>query len=152
MTQLFSKKEHIDDKYEVLFPIHQTTYGESYRVKNLEDGKLYMLKLYAKNKLKEFHYNEDNVLREAFLHSNLEHNNVVRYIEHKDISISGVDYVYYVVNFISGETLKERVDREGPPSYLTCMNIMEKMGEALTYLHKQQKPIVPTLLVDTLVA
>ena len=142
MTQLFSKKEHIDDKYEVLFPIHQTTYGESYRVKNLDDGKLYMLKLYAKDKLKGFHFNEEDVLREAFLHSNLDHNNVVRYVEHRDISISGSNYVYYVVNFISGETLKERIDREGPPSYLTCMNIMEKIGEALSYLHKQKNPIV----------
>ena len=59
MTQLFSAREHIDGKYEVLFPIHQTTYGESYRVKSLEDGKLYMLKLYAKDKLKGFHFNEE---------------------------------------------------------------------------------------------
>lgn len=142
MTQLFSTKEHIDGKYEVLFPIHQTTYGESYRVKNLEDGKLYMLKLYAKDKLKAFHFNEEGILREAFLHSNLDHNNVVRYVEHRDLSISGSHYIYYVVNFISGETLKERIDREGPPSYLTCMNIMEKIGEALSYLHKQKNAIV----------
>ncbi|MDB2408761.1 AAA family ATPase [Crocinitomicaceae bacterium] len=142
MTQLFSARENIDGKYEVLFPIHQTTYGESYRVKNLEDGKLYMLKLYAKDKLKEFHFNEEGILREAYLHSNLDHNNIVRYVEHKNLSISGADYVYYVVNFISGETLKERIDREGPPSYLTCMNIMEKIGEALSYLHKQKNPIV----------
>jgi len=142
MTQLFSKKELIDGKYEVLFPIHKTTYGESYRVKNLEDEKLYMLKLYSKDKLKEFHFNEEGILREAYLHSNLDHNNIVRYIEHRDLSISGSTYVYYVVNFISGETLKERIDREGPPSYLTCMNIMEKIGEALSYLHKQKNPIV----------
>lgn len=142
MTQLFSKKEQIDNRYEVLFPIHQTTYGESYRVKDIEDGKLYMLKIYAKDKLKDFHHNEDNVLREAFLHSNLEHNNIVRYVKHQDLSISGASYVYYVVNFISGETLKERIDREGPSSYLTTMNIMEKIGEALTYLHNQKKPIV----------
>lgn len=142
MKQLFSKKEHIDSKYEVLFPIHQTTYGESYRVKNLADGKLYMLKLYAKDKLKEFHFNEEGYLREAYLHSNLDHNNIVRYIEHSNLTISGADYIYYVVNFISGETLKERIDREGPPSYLTCMNIMEKIGEALSYLHKQKAPIV----------
>ena len=89
MTQLFSARENIDGKYEVLFPIHQTTYGESYRVKNLEDGKLYMLKLYAKDKLKEFHFNEEGILREAYLHSNLDHNNIVRYVEHKNLSISG---------------------------------------------------------------
>ena len=142
MTPLFSKKEHINDKYEVLFPIHQTTYGESYRVKSIDSGNLYMLKIYAKDKLMDFHYNESNVLQEAFLHSNLEHNNIVHYVEHQELSIFGSSYIYYVVNFISGETLKERIDREGPPSYITCMNIMEKIGEALTYLHNQQKPIV----------
>ena len=140
--QLFSKKEYIDNKYQVLFPIHKTTYGESYRVKGLDDGKLYMLKIYAKNKLNKNHFNKENVLREAALHSNIEHENIVRYVEHQDFSKSGIDYIYYVVNFISGETLKERVDREGPPSYLTCMNIMEKIGKALKYLHSQNKAIV----------
>ena len=142
MGSLFTKSDLINQKYEVLFSIHQTTYGESYRVKSIEDGKLYMLKIYAKNKLKKFHYNSEGLLDEAFLHSNLAHSNIVSYIEHNNISISGNDYFYYVVNFISGETLKERIDREGTPSYLTCINIMEKIGDALTYIHKQKNPIV----------
>ena len=62
MVSLFSKSDLINQKYEVLFSIHQTTYGESYRVKSIEDGKLYMLKIYAKNKLKKFHYNSEGLL------------------------------------------------------------------------------------------
>ena len=36
----FNKKDIIDQKYEILFFIHQTTYGWSYRVKGLENGKI----------------------------------------------------------------------------------------------------------------
>lgn len=142
VKQLFSKKEVIGGKYEVLFPIHQTTYGESYRVKGLEDNKLYMLKIYDTSKLLDFHFNDEQKLREAFLHSNLEHENLVHYVEHSSLMFNNKEYIFYIVHFISGETLKERVDREGIPSHITCMNIMEKMHDALVYLHSQQKPIV----------
>ncbi len=135
--QLFSKKDIIDQRYEVLFPIHKTTYGESYRVKNIEDGLLYMLKLYLKSELKDYHFDTNNDLLEAKIHSSLSHKNIVKYKEHNEIEISGKTYLYYVVHFVSGETLKERIDRDGIPSFLTCMNIIEKIGEAIKYLHER---------------
>lgn len=140
--QLFSKKDIIDNKYEVLFPIHETTYGESYRVKDLHEGKLYMLKFYDKDKLSEFHFNDQSELVEADIHCRITHENIVQFKECKNITISNKEYSYYVVHFISGETLKERIDRDGIPSYLTCMNIFEKIGNAVSYLHEQSNPII----------
>ncbi|MFM7684079.1 MAG: protein kinase domain-containing protein, partial [Bacteroidota bacterium] len=137
--QLFSKKDIIDNRYEVLFPIHETTYGQSYRVKDLNDAKLFMLKLYDKDKLSDFHYNEHKELVEADIHCRLSHENIVQFKECKNILIENKEYSYYVVYFISGETLKERIDRDGIPSYLTCMNILEKIGNAVSYLHNQSK-------------
>jgi transitional endoplasmic reticulum ATPase len=140
--QLFSKKDIIDNRYEVLFPIHETTYGQSYRVKDLNEGKLFMLKLYDKDKLSDFHYNEHKELVEADIHCRLSHENIVQFKECKNFLIANKEYSYYVVHFISGETLKERIDRDGIPSYLTCMNIFEKIGNAVTYLHNQSNPII----------
>lgn len=140
--QILSKKDLVNNVYEVLFHIHQTTYGESYRVKDCRDGKLYMLKLYDKAKLLDFHFNSQNELLEAEIHSNLNHENIVQYKEHNTILISGNEYIYYVVHFISGETLKERIDRESIPSYLTCMNIIEKISAVVSYLHTKNPSVI----------
>ena len=98
----FNKKDIIDNKYEILFFIHQTTYGWSYRVKGKEDGKIYMLKVYQKNKLLSHHFTEDGDLLEASIHKGLDHPNLSRYVEHKTITKNGVELIYYVVGFISG--------------------------------------------------
>ena len=61
---MFVKNDIIHEKFKVLFPIHNTTYGSSYRVQGLEDGNLYMLKIYEKERLQPWHYNKDGGLIE----------------------------------------------------------------------------------------
>jgi transitional endoplasmic reticulum ATPase len=131
MMTLFSKNDIIDAKYEVLFTIHQTTYGVSYRVKSLIDGKLYMLKIYVKEKLKSNHFLNDGSLKEANLHSKIDHKNISKFIELKEYNHFDKDLIYYVVNFISGETLKERIDRDSTPSLVTALSIIEKISLAV---------------------
>ena len=63
---MFKKNDIINDKFEVLFPIQSTTFGSSYRVKGKEDGKIYMLKIYEKEKLHDWHFNEKGGLIGAF--------------------------------------------------------------------------------------
>ena len=48
---MFKKNDIINNKFEVLFSIQTTTFGSSYRVKGIEDGKIYMLKIYEKENL-----------------------------------------------------------------------------------------------------
>jgi len=139
---LFNKKEQIDNKYEVQFPIHQTTYGESYRVKGLDDGKLYMLKIYYKDRLLDHHFTEDGTLIEAYIHQQIDHPNIVKYVDHQILSHNGKELIYYVVNFVSGETLQERMDREGAPSPEIAFSFFIKLLSAVNYLHNMEIPVI----------
>ena len=138
----FNKKDIIDDKYEVLFFIHQTTYGWSYRVKGKEDGKIYMLKVYQKDKLLQHHFTEDGDLLEANIHKGLDHPNLAKYVEHKTITHNGVELIYYVVDFISGETLQERIDREGEPNNAFSVRFFSEVLNAVNYLHSREVPVL----------
>ena len=138
----FNKKDIIDNKYEILFFIHQTTYGWSYRVKGKEDGKIYMLKVYQKNKLLSHHFTEDGDLLEANIHKGLDHPNLSRYVEHKTITKNGVELIYYVVGFISGETLQDRIDREGEPNNAFAVGFFSGVLDAVSYLHSRDVPVL----------
>ncbi|HAQ72083.1 MAG TPA: endonuclease [Flavobacteriales bacterium] len=138
----FRKKDVIDNKYEVLFFIHETTYGCSFRVKSIEDGKIYMLKVYDKGKLLPLHFTNNDDLLEANIHSGLNHPNLSRYIEHKTISHNGIEIIYYVVGFISGETLQERINREGPPNQSFAVDFFCGVLDAVNYLHTRDVPIL----------
>ncbi len=138
----FNKKDVIDNKYEVLFFIHQTTYGWSYRVKGKEDGKVYMLKVYQKDKLLPHHFTEEGDLLEACIHKGLEHPNLSRYVEHNTLTQNGVELIYYVVAFISGETLQERIDREGVPNHAFALKFFSKVLDAVSYLHSRDLPVL----------
>ena len=138
----FSKKDIIDNKYEVLFFIHETTYGCSFRVKSKNDGKIYMLKVYQKDKLLPLHFTNNGDLLEANIHSGLNHPNLSRYIEHKTISHNGKEIIYYVVGFISGETLQERINREGPLNQAFAVNFFSGVLDAVNYLHTREVPIL----------
>ena len=138
----FNKKDVIDSKYEVLFFIHQTTYGCSYRVKSKNDGKIYMLKIYEKDKLLPLHFTDEGDLLEANLHRRINHPNLSEYIEHKTITHNDVEIIYYVVGFISGETLQERINREGPPNPSFAIDFFSGVLDAVEYLHKKDVPIL----------
>ena len=141
-AQLFSKHDVINESYEVLFPIHKTTLGESYRVKGINDDCLYMMKIYFIEKMKPFHFDSENFLTEARIHSQIDHPNICKYIEHGELVTKNQRLLFYVVKFISGETLKERMDREGINSYVTCLDIIEKVGNSLQYLHSLNPAII----------
>lgn len=138
----FKKKEIIDNRYEVLFLIHETTYGCSYRVKAINDGKVYMLKVYQKNKLLPIHFTAEGDLLEAHIHSGLSHPNLSQYVEHKIIEHNGNEIIYYVVGFISGETLQDRVNREGQPNHLFAVNFFKAVLDAVSYLHSRDVPVI----------
>jgi transitional endoplasmic reticulum ATPase len=139
---LYSKGDKIAGRFEVLFGIHQTTYGWSYRVKDLLDGKVYMLKIYQKDSLKPYHFTAEGDLLEAIIHKGLKHPNLARYVLHDSFEYKGVQLIYYVVGFISGETLHERMEREGEPNQIFALNFFRGVLDAVAHLHEQQIPVL----------
>ena len=139
---MFKKNDIINDKFEVLFPIQSTTFGSSYRVKGKEDGKIYMLKIYEKEKLHDWHFNEKGGLIEAEIHQQIDHPNISKFVSCELINFQKQDLYIYVVEFISGETLQERIDREGNPNPTFSTNLMKKIMSAVSYLHSLDTPII----------
>ncbi len=139
---MFKKNDVINDKFEVLFPIQTTTFGSSYRVKGREDGKIYMLKIYEREKLNDWHFNENGELIEAEIHQQIDHQNISKFVLCELINFQGQDLYIYVVEFISGETLQERIDREGNPNSTFASNLMKKIMSAVSYLHSFDSPII----------
>ena len=139
---MFKKNDIINDKFEVLFPIQSTTFGSSYRVKGKEDGKIYMLKIYEKEKLHDWHFNEKGGLIEAEIHQQIDHPNISKFVSCELINFQKQDLYIYVVEFISGETLQERIDREGNPNPTFATNLMKKIMSAVSYLHSLDTPII----------
>jgi serine/threonine-protein kinase len=50
---------------------------------------------------------------------------------------SAVDVLYYVMPYVVGETLKERLAREGPMAPADVARLMGEVGAALDYAHRQ---------------
>ena len=123
---MLSKNQIVDNKYEVLFNIHATTYGHSFRVKSIENGKLYMLKIYELDKLQPWHFNSDNQLIEESIHSKLDHPNISKFISCKKTIIDEKEVLIYIVDFISGETLQDKIEREGAISISLAQQIFSK--------------------------
>ena len=126
------------ENYKVLFEIHKTTYGHSYRVKDLESNELYMLKVYDCTNLQEWHYTDDSkeYLYEAKIHEKIDHPNISKFVKCEKVNIDGIDCFLYFVKFISGETLQERIDREGPIHDGIAYSLIEKISHAVNHLNE----------------
>jgi serine/threonine protein kinase len=77
--------------------------------------------------------------REAVILANLRHPNLPRVTDHFVIDGQGQ---YLVMDFIEGEDLRERIDRQGLLSDADSVILGTAICEALTYLHSRQPQIV----------
>ena len=139
---MFKKNDIINKKFEVLFPIQNTTFGSSYRVKNIEDSKIYMLKIYEKVKLQDWHFNKKGDLIESEIHKQIDHPNIAKFISCELIKFEKKELYIYVVEFINGETLQEHIEREGKPDTVFATMLMKKIMSAIDYLHSKSNPII----------
>jgi eukaryotic-like serine/threonine-protein kinase len=77
--------------------------------------------------------------REAIILASLRHPNLPRVTDHFVIEGQGQ---YLVMDFIEGEDLRERMDREGVLSDIEVVVLGTAICEALSYLHSRQPQVV----------
>jgi len=75
----------------------------------------------------------DRFLREARLAARLSHPNIVPI--HSVDEVAG--FVFYVMAYVEGETLAQRVDRRGPLSPPEATRVLQEIAWALAYAHSQ---------------
>lgn len=129
--------EVINKKYTVQFFIKKGLKAETYRVKD-NDDKTLILKLFQLSNLDENLFNSSGSLHEIELLKAIKHPNVVRYSDNGFWLKEDKRYAYLVTNFISGETLQERLRRDQTMDSFNVKRLIEGVLKGLKYLHQKQ--------------
>ncbi len=129
-------------KYTVSFSIKKSDYAESFRVHD-ESGKNYFLKLFNMAKLSDQQLEGSaNSIIEIELAASLNHPNIMHMVDRGEVVIDGQKYAYMVCDFIVGETLKAKMDRDKICSVYDMKRIISSLLNALKYLHRGDEPII----------
>ena len=138
---ILPKNFSINEKYSVMLFIKQGSNAQTYRVKG-KDGKLYFLKLFNYAKLHRSAFDSENNLLEIEFLKAIMHPNIVRYKDSGELIFEGKKYGFLVLNFITGETLLERISREQTSSVYDLKQTISAVLTGLNYLHTLPDPII----------
>lgn len=135
------QKNDIIGPYTVAFPHKQGAYAETYRVKDAS-GKSRFLKLIDYNRLERNQEDDDGSVIEVEIAKRLQHHNLCRFIDSDSLIIGGSQYEWFATEFVSGETLAQKVARDEDVSVYEAKTITSSVLRALMYLHSQPRPII----------
>ena len=135
-----SKQQQIG-RYTIAFPIKEGDYAETYRVKD-STGKNFFLKLIDLSKLNSKQFDEDGGVIEIEVVRQLNHPNVMHFVEDEEVEINGRRMVYMVSDFISGETLEQNYVRKSGSNPYEVRGWICDVLAGLQYLHSLDNPII----------
>ena len=141
------QRNDIIGSYIVQFFLKKGTYAENYRVKDKE-GQLKFLKLFCLSKLHHSQFTSEGEVLEIEIARQLKHPNVVSYVDSGSTLIEQQKYAYLVLNFISGETLADKMAREGNLSVYEAKNYILDVLKGVAYLHSLPQPIIHNELTN----
>jgi len=141
------QRNDIIGSYKVQFFLKKGSYAENYRVKDKE-GQLKFLKLFCLSKLHHSQFTAEGEVLEIEIAQQLKHPNVVSYVDSGSTLIEQQKYAYLVLNFISGETLADKMAREGKLSSYEAKNYILEVLKGVAYLHSLSRPIIHNELTN----
>lgn len=136
----FKKDDNIGH-YTVAFPHKKGIYAETYRVKDA-NGKTRFLKLIDYSKLNRNQIDDNGRVIEIVIAKLLRHHNLCQFIDSGNVMMNGSQYAWFVTEFVSGETLSQRIIREDDISVYEIKTIAKAVLSALAFLHSQPTPII----------
>ncbi|WP_300979082.1 AAA family ATPase [Flavobacterium sp.] len=140
-SQILSKGQVIDDKYTVTFFLKKGSYAESYRVIDKEK-KTKLLKLFSYSKLTRTQFDINDDVLEIEILKTLKHPNIVNLKDSGNLLLDNQKYAYAILDFISGETLADKMKREQTFKHDEAKDIVLGVLNGLNYLHKQENPTI----------
>lgn len=138
---ILPNKFKIAENYSILLLIKQGSNAETYRVKG-NDGKLYFLKLFNYSRLHRSAFDNDNNLLEIEITKRVKHENIISHKDSGSLIFEGKKYGFLVLDFIAGETLAEKMNRESFSVYFDIKQIITDVLNGLHYLHSLPEPII----------
>lgn len=136
-----AKQQKIGNNYMVTFPVKVGSYAETYRVKDAA-GKNYFLKLFDCSKLHKNQYTVEGDILEIKISKLLHHPNLTAYHDSGEVIVNGKQMAFVVYDFISGETVAEKVTRVQRCSAYEAKEIITGVLNGLKYLHNLPVPII----------
>ena len=136
----FKKNDKIDS-YTVAFPHRQGSYAETYRVKD-KSGKTRFLKLINNSKLNRNQIDDNGRVIEVEIAKQLHHHNLCQFVDSGNMMMDGSQYAWFVTEFVSGETLSQRIIRDDEISVYEIKTIAKAVLSALSFLHSQPIPVI----------
>ena len=140
MEKTLKNKQVINGKFEVQFFLDGTDVYESYRVKGT-DSKTYLLKLCNSSKLSRHSFTNDGLL-EAEILKQLDHSNIISLVENGEVVENTQKYHFLIFDFISGETLHDKLKRDGVFSPYTAVPITLNILNAVDALHNHSRTVI----------
>lgn len=138
---IFPKGFKIADRFVIQFPIGSYSFAKSYRAKD-DLGNIVRLDLINLASLPSSYFDENGKLLQLKLLKQIKHNNIPKLLNEGETIIEKQKFAFLIYEFVSGETLTERLKREGPLSPYTAIPIIIELLEAVTYLHNKPDPII----------
>jgi transitional endoplasmic reticulum ATPase len=136
----FKKNDKIGT-YTVAFPHKQGAYAETYRVKETS-GKTRFLKLINYSKLNRNQIDDNGRVIEVEIAKQLHHHNLCQFVDFGNMMMNGSQYAWFVTEFVSGETLSQRIIRDDEISVYEIKTIAKAVLSALSFLHSQPIPVI----------
>lgn len=136
----FKKNDKIDS-YTVAFPHKQGSYAETYRVKD-KSGKTRFLKLINNSKLNRNQIDDNGRVIEVEIAKQLHHHNLCQFVDSGNMMMNGSQYAWFVTEFVSGETLSQRIIRDDEISVYEIKTIAKAVLSALSFLHSQPISVI----------
>jgi transitional endoplasmic reticulum ATPase len=140
-NHILSKGQVINDKYTVTFFLKKGNYAETYRVKDSQ-GKTRLLKLFIYSKLHRTQFDQNGDILEIEILKKLKHPNIVKFRDSGNLLLENQKYAYAVLDFISGETLADKMKREQTFNPYEAKDIILGVLNGLNYLHNQDNPVI----------
>ena len=124
-----------------MFPHKQGSYAETYRVKDLS-GKTRFLKLINYSKLNRNQIDDNGRVIEVEIAKLLHQHNLCQFVDSGNMMMNGSQYAWFVTEFVSGETLSQRIIRDDEISVYEIRTIAKAVLSALSFLHSQPIPVI----------
>jgi transitional endoplasmic reticulum ATPase len=140
MAQVLAKNELLDAGYKIKFFMGGNDFLQKYRASG-SDNKTYCLIIYNSAKLLKGSFSNDELL-EAEILGLFNADSIVKLVESGEMVKESHKYHYLVTNFVSGETLHEKLERDGAFSQYAAVPIVIAVLEALSLLHQHPKGII----------
>lgn len=138
---ILSKGQSIKEKYKITFFLKKGGYAETYRVKD-QEGKPKLLKLFVYSKLDRTQFDENGNVLEIEILKKIKHPNLVKFCDSGELLINSQKYAYVILDFISGETLADKLKREQQLNLYEAKNIVLGVLNGLKHLHLLKNPII----------